>query len=531
VNGLLPIVQRELLLGSRRPATYWTRFCTAALVGGVLFALALSTHEPPARVAPVIFGFTTTLTFIYALFAGVRYTADALSQERREGTLGLLFLTDLRGYDIVLGKLAITSLNALFGLLAVIPLLYVPVLMGGVSGGELWRVTIVLLNTLFFSLSAGMIISAFGVEERRVLLGTLLLIMGVTLGLPLCWRFLSRVTSAPWIEPVFLWPSPAYSLRISARGLFAAVSSDFWPCMWTIAGLSGMFIAAASLRLPRSLQEGSGAGRTPGRAELERARPHGSRLLVMAGAAQAYLWRVSRDGRTWRMMMGVSLGAGLFGLYTLFEVGNPARMGRNELAVFGSLGVHWLIKVIFAAEACRPLSEDKQTRALELLLCTGLQPREMIAAQVQRLRRLFALPVLVICFFNWWIADEAHDEFLTTAFAIGVFTLPADCVALRWTAVQFSLVSASYTRAVVSCLWRVLMPGAIAFFAMIVFMAGRNVPQSTFQSWLCMWAFGCVMYDVFLASSSRALLARRFRALAAGEGNGRKAGWSQAVGP
>ena len=32
----------------------------------------------------------------------MRNTADSLSAEKREGTLGLLFLTDLRGYDVVL---------------------------------------------------------------------------------------------------------------------------------------------------------------------------------------------------------------------------------------------------------------------------------------------------------------------------------------------------------------------------------------------------------------------------------------------
>ena len=35
--------------------------------------------------------------------------------------LGLLFLTDLRGHDIVLGKLAATSLRAVFGLVAIVP--------------------------------------------------------------------------------------------------------------------------------------------------------------------------------------------------------------------------------------------------------------------------------------------------------------------------------------------------------------------------------------------------------------------------
>jgi len=38
--------------------------------------------------------------------AACALTADTLSGESREGTLGLLFLTDLRSWDVTLGKLA-----------------------------------------------------------------------------------------------------------------------------------------------------------------------------------------------------------------------------------------------------------------------------------------------------------------------------------------------------------------------------------------------------------------------------------------
>src|SRR5256885_5281345 len=59
-----------------------------------------------------LFGFA----FVYCLFIGARLTADCLSEEKREGTLGLLFLTDLKGYDVVFGKLAATSVNSIYAL-------------------------------------------------------------------------------------------------------------------------------------------------------------------------------------------------------------------------------------------------------------------------------------------------------------------------------------------------------------------------------------------------------------------------------
>ena len=55
----------------------------------------------------LFWGLTGSAVF-YCLLSGVWFTADCLSEEKREGTLGLLFLTDLKGYDVVFGKLVAT---------------------------------------------------------------------------------------------------------------------------------------------------------------------------------------------------------------------------------------------------------------------------------------------------------------------------------------------------------------------------------------------------------------------------------------
>ena len=102
----LPIVARELRIASRRRATYWVRSGAAGLIllVGAWFFLMLH-REAPRQLAEVLFGVTTGAAVLYCLLSGVRATSDCISQEKREGTLGLLFLTDLRGYDVVLGKL------------------------------------------------------------------------------------------------------------------------------------------------------------------------------------------------------------------------------------------------------------------------------------------------------------------------------------------------------------------------------------------------------------------------------------------
>src|SRR5262249_1133399 len=135
---LLPVVERELRVASRKRATFWIPIIAALVafgIGALFLILGL--------LAPAMLGFGglasgrglfTTLTALLlagALSAGVFLTSDCVSEEKREGTLGFLFLTDLRGYDVVGGKLFAAGLRSLYGLLASLPILAVTLLMGG----------------------------------------------------------------------------------------------------------------------------------------------------------------------------------------------------------------------------------------------------------------------------------------------------------------------------------------------------------------------------------------------------------------
>src|SRR2546430_12339307 len=108
--SFLPMVDRELRVPGRRRGTYWNRAFSALvaiLFGGWL--MLLYQQSPPHEVGQILFASLAALTFLYCLLAGVRATAHCLSEEKREGTLGLLFLTDLEGYDVAVGTLAATS--------------------------------------------------------------------------------------------------------------------------------------------------------------------------------------------------------------------------------------------------------------------------------------------------------------------------------------------------------------------------------------------------------------------------------------
>ena len=205
----LPIVERELIEASRRRGTYWIRLAAAAvglLIGG--WVMLMMHKEPPASLGIVLFVALSIAAFLYCLFVGVFRTADCLSEEKREGTLGLLFLTDLKGYDIVLGKLVATSLNAFYGVLALFPVMAIPLLVGGVTLAEFWRVVLVSMNMLFFSLAVGMFCSAISRDERRAMVAAFLILLFFTACFPLLatllheWRS-TQSTRAPGRRTIF----------------------------------------------------------------------------------------------------------------------------------------------------------------------------------------------------------------------------------------------------------------------------------------------------------------------------------------
>src|SRR5258706_16014561 len=98
--SFLPIVERELRVRSRRKSTYRFR------QGGALIAIIIvgfmlvvsGAFAGPGIAGKPLFEILAWMVFVACLLEGARNTADCLSEEKRAGTLGLLFLTDLKGY-------------------------------------------------------------------------------------------------------------------------------------------------------------------------------------------------------------------------------------------------------------------------------------------------------------------------------------------------------------------------------------------------------------------------------------------------
>ena len=393
---VLPIVDRELRVAARRRTTYLTRIGAAALVILIFGGLQVTQSF---RVGPFFtlgqaqFFVLKWLGFLFACSAGLFLTSDALSEEKREGTLGLLFLTDLRGYDVVLGKFISHSIQAFYGLMAAFPVLALTLLAGGVSAGEFWRMMLVFCNTLFFSLSAGLMISSISHDAMKAINGTLLLCLLTIAGLPL-----ADFAIAGWDPTKFV---PRLSLA-SPGYLFVTAGATATKAYWFQLGLQQFlgwtFLAASCVRTPRTWQDkpagatgaGSLLGRfwrygTPrGRAALRR------RLL----AHDPILWLAMRDRWLPRLVWTVAwltVGAISWGIFRSGDSKVPLTAGYYGQGLFVLALFLWM-----ATQASRFLVDAVRTGAMELLLVAPVNPPQIVRGQWSALRRTFLFPALLV---------------------------------------------------------------------------------------------------------------------------------------
>jgi ABC-type transport system involved in cytochrome c biogenesis permease component len=170
-----PVIVRELRTEARRPFNFWLRVLGAGAIAAVFAVSMLDQSDAPAGLGARLFGNLNATLFLAVWTFVPLLTADCISKEKRDGTIGLLFLTRLKAGGIVVGKSLIHALRSMTILLGMIPVLSVPFLLGGVS----WKdgILALLLNTgaVGLALAASLLASTLVKDWSRALLLALLL--------------------------------------------------------------------------------------------------------------------------------------------------------------------------------------------------------------------------------------------------------------------------------------------------------------------------------------------------------------------
>jgi hypothetical protein len=527
-----PIAGRELAVAARQATTHRVRFLSAllaVLVAGAFIAIWSLTPFNTAVSGQTLFRTLTWMVLPASLVSGLFFTADCLSEEKRDGTIGLLFLTDLRAYDVIAGKLLATSLRAVEVLLACFPILAIPVIMGGVSGTELSRTILALSNALFCSLAAGLMISSVSRESFRATGATLVALLILIFGGPLL-DYLRR-EAVSTAGHVFSLTSPGYAfvLASSSTAPFYLALVISHVCGWLMLGV-------CTLALPRFWQS---AGTT----RSFWARPLRSRISPEGSAG--FLRRrksLDRNPLTWfftresgRRVTAWAMTVLMFGAFCSILLGAQSNTG---LVIWSSLGgtFQMLLYLAVAFQATRSLVEARKAGMLELLLATPASADKIVHAQWSANLRWFLLPAVALAGANLVVAVAGPD--LRLGFAalqggmsrfesIGISLLQtiamlANFSAIAWFGMWMALTSRSGSSAALRTLiWVMVVPAVLIMFATMVVTASLAFGAMTngavnFGRWFGILSAGvgillALLKDLGFIYWSRKKLAASFR--------------------
>jgi ABC-type transport system involved in multi-copper enzyme maturation permease subunit len=415
----LPIVERELRVAARNRETYWSRSGVVLGLGLLWIPGWMGTFGTTTEINTFVFNGMLWAGFAVSCLAFL-FTADAISRERREGTLGLLFLSRVRVGDVLLGKLGSSGFKSLCVLAAFLPMLMIPVLAGGVTGGEAFREGLVLLNTFWFSLCAGLWAStrsdeAFkSIKRACLLVGVVVLIPYLTFALSYSARTMPAAT--PWAAPFALYKNmPVLTMELfsplttlaDGRDAFYKISPWlFWISLAVVQLFAWLLLLFTAVRLRHSLSEPD----TP-----VIARPSKGRAVAISGGINPA--RAAKRARRIRFLHAYSnpvdwlvqhqrgilttlwIAAAIEVLYFI----SSWAVFRGMLTLGWPTVIGWVVwfaasastDALFARAGSKFFYESKRSGQLETLTTTPLGPRGVIEGQWSALKKLLAWPVAV----------------------------------------------------------------------------------------------------------------------------------------
>lgn len=470
----LPIVDRELRVAARKRSTFWLRVIAALValvIGSGFLAVGLLTESLGMGVMGIgraslgkgLFVVLTWLCLAVALSAGIFFTSDCLSEEKREGTLGFLFLTDLRGYDVVLGKLLATSLRGGFALLAVLPMLAVTLLLGAVAGPEFWQTMLALANALFVSLAAGLFVSVLSRDAQRAMLATVGLLFVLVAGGPMLDALITGDNPRRF-GPFFSLTSPGFVFVEAGKG----AAGDFWRALLIAQAGAWLLLAAACLLVRRTWQEKS--AKTSVRAagwtywwKYGGPKRRG-KLRQKLMDRNPMLWLACRE-RWQSVLVWIFVGLMLALFVRFITWGLPS----EAWLVWGYVGgaLTFLFYLGVASQAGRCFVEARRSGLLEVLLATPLPAREIALGQWRALSRMFRLPIALFLGMALLAATLSQEAFRSMMGGISG-QLPHLALALA-TAIMETLITAANLV-------------ALAWFGMWMGMTSKNANLATLKT-------------------------------------------------
>lgn len=429
-----PIFAREFVTVPRRPRHYAVR----AAYAGLLWILGLTAWQVTvgwsqtatlgdnARFGVLLFQVFTIVQIALLPFLAGLAAASAVSQEKDRRTFILLLLSDLRSYEIVLGKLLGALLQIGLLILAAVPVLAIMVLLGGVTPHQVAQAVLILAATALAAGSLGNLVALWRERTFQSLALTVLflvLYVCAVRALPTLAGLIPGSTGLRAEAVATSWQvrlDPLLALE-SVLGEGGGGSGSVHPAY----GFAGMMFALSALlnawaivrlRVWNPSGEPIMQRERPEDEDIDRAKAHAAPGALRRVWANPILWREVRTRAYGRRPLMVKLAyavvLALICYYALAPLAtaagrHAAHQGLIPGAARGLVPVAILSLLLLSAQAVTAITSERDTGALDLLLVTDLTPQEFIFGKLLGIlynAKEFLLPPLVLAGVYAWLS-------------------------------------------------------------------------------------------------------------------------------
>ena len=363
-----------------------------------------------ARFGLLLFQIVSFVQLTLLLFFSALSAASTVAQEKDRRTFVLLLLTDMRDYEIVLGKMlgSLLPIGILFAV--TVPFFAMVLLLGGVSGTQVTQAVVVLAAT---SVAAGSLGALVALWRERTFQALALSVLGlvfyllVVQGIALVVRLATGGTVSPataWFDPFtamlnVLQPPveepllpPAYGFALTMLALSIALNAfGIWKLRkWNPSG--------------EPIQQREAPEDAEDNPEL-RAKAHAAPGAVRQVWANPVLWREIRTLAYGRRPLLVKIAyAVVIALICYFAFGQVASPENRPAfaAAYGLVPITILSLLLISAQAVTSITSERDGKALDLLLVTDINPREFVFGKLGGVlynTKEFVVPPLLVAIY------------------------------------------------------------------------------------------------------------------------------------
>jgi len=387
------LIGREFRAASRQKRIYGMRVLMALMLAlALLMGVGIQFASRTTGSGTGIFAGLGLVIFLFASVFVIAQSCGSIADERRQGTLGLLLLTPLRPFEVVLGKFMARSCEGLQLCLVALPMIVVPFAMGGLTGGQILTVFVVILAQVMLCGAVSIFCSAFCKNAATAFGAAMLMISGYEiLGVILAQAGSFLGVGGVTAYPIWTFLNP---LAVVIRQ-FSMGTGDLAWSMLTL-GFSMVIalamIGLAAVRVPRVLTADFNVSRWVAFARARKIRRSRCRADVKA----PIYWL---EWGRWKSKRNIIFTVAIIALVSVACYVWP---GEGTLMVFAQLGglASFMLTILMIVSLVRNIQTQKQERIFELMLTAPITDKEWVNQRLQAAWRAYGIPLFLIAIVN-----------------------------------------------------------------------------------------------------------------------------------